>query len=298
MTGQPNSTVQEGADGSASAAQDWSVLIRPHARWFDLRLGELWEYRDLILLFVRRDLIAKYKQTILGPLWHLIKPLFTTVTFTIVFGNVAGISTDGLPKFVFYMAGTVLWSYFSSSLASTANTFVMNAGMFGKVYFPRLAMPISVLITNVVAFGIQFVFFMCFWAYFWWQGSGIEPNWWILLTPILILVMAAIGLGFGIVISSMTTKYRDLSQLVSFGVSLLMYATPIIYPLSAIPEQYRPFVLANPITPLVETFRYAYLGAGTVNLWHLVYSAGFGVCILLVGVLLFNRVERTFTDTV
>lgn len=293
--------VQVAATGAAPTAvddQDWNMVIQPQANWFDLRLGELWRYRDLITLFVRRDFVAKYKQTILGPLWHFINPLFTTITFTIVFGNIAGISTDGLPKFLFYMAGTVTWSYFAKSLTSTSNTFVSNAGMFGKVYFPRLSVPVSLLISNLISFGIQFLLFLAFLGYYFVQGAAVHPNSWVLLTPVLLLLMAGLGLGFGIIVSSMTTKYRDLTQLVSFGVSLLMYATPVIYPLSSIPDKYRLLILLNPITPLIETFRYAYLGAGTVDLWHVLYSAGFTVSVLLVGIVVFRRVERTFMDTI
>lgn len=283
---------------NGSSAADWDIEIRPQASWTDVRLDELWQYRDLIGLFVRRDFIAKYKQTILGPLWHFIQPLFTTVIFTVIFGNVAGISTDGLPKFVFYMAGTVLWNYFSKSITATSNTFIANASMFGKVYFPRLAVPVSILLSNLIAFGIQFLFFLCFLVYFMVDGAPVEPNSWILLTPVLLLMMAGLGLGFGVIVSSLTTKYRDLTQLVSFGVSLLMYACPVIYPLSTIPEQYRWIVVLNPITPIIETFRFAFLGAGTVDLWHLLYSGGFTIVVLVVGVVIFKRVERTFMDTV
>lgn len=242
--------------------------------------------------------MAKYKQTILGPLWHFIQPLFTTITFTIVFGNIAGISTDGLPKFVFYMAGTVMWSYFSTSLTGTSNTFVTNAQMFGKVYFPRLAVPVSVLISNLISFGIQFFFFLCFLAYFALQDAPVDPNRWILFTPVLLLLMAGLGLGFGIIVSALTTKYRDLTQLVKFGVGLLMYATPVIYPLSTIPDEYRTLILLNPLTPLLETFRYAFLGAGTIDTGHLTYSAVCTVVVVLVGIVIFNRIERTFMDTV
>lgn len=275
-----------------------AVVIAPKSDWFDLRLGELWRYRDLIALFVRRDFVATYKQTILGPLWYLVQPLLTTITFTIVFGNIAGISTDGLPKFLFYMAGNVVWSYFSSSLTTTSNTFVSNRSLFGKVYFPRLAVPISQLISNMIKFAIQFGFFLAFIAFFAVQGAPVDPNRWVFATPLLLLMMAGLGLGAGIIASSLTSKYRDLTQLVSFGVSLLMYATPIIYPLSAIPEKWRWLVVLNPMTPIVETFRYAFLGAGTVDVMHLGYTAVFAIVLLGIGMIIFNRVERTFMDTV
>lgn len=249
-------------------------------------------------MFVHRDLVAKYKQTILGPVWHFVKPLLTTLVFTVVFGNIAGISTDGLPKFLFYMAGTVTWGYFANSFTATSNTFVANAGTFGKVYFPRLSVPLSILISNLVSFGIQFSFFLACLLIYSFVGTPVQPNAWIIATPWLLAIMAATGLGFGIIVASLTTKYRDLTQLVSFGVSLLMYATPVIYPLSAIPEQYYILVAANPITAVVETFRFAYLGAGTVSLWHLAYSSTFAASVLVIGVLVFHRIERTFMDTV
>jgi len=278
--------------------QSWDLIIQPQRRLFDLRLAELWRYRDLVMLFVRRDFVSVYKQTILGPLWYLIQPLLTTIIFTIVFGNIAGLPTDGLPEFLFYMSGTVIWSYFAECLNKTSVTFVQNANLFGKVYFPRLAVPVSILLSNLITFTIQFAFFLLFMGYFALRGAAIRPNAWILFTPVLLLIMAGLGLGFGIIISSLTTKYRDLRFLVSFGVQLLMYATPVIYPVSAIPAQFRPLILANPMTPIVETFRYAFLGAGTVNVYHLLYSFGFMVVVVFVGVLIFNRVEQTFMDTV
>ena len=279
-------------------SENWTTIIGPQRDWFDLRLGELWRYRDLIVLFVRRDFVAVYKQTILGPIWHLIGPLLTTITFTVIFGKIARLPTDGLPQFLFYMSGTVVWSYFAACLTSTSGTFIANAGIFGKVYFPRLVVPLSVLLSRLVAFGIQFAQFLIFLAYFVLAGSTVQPNWWILLTPVLLIMMAGLSLGFGIIISSLTTRYRDLQYLVTFGTQLLMYATPVIYPLSAIPDKYRWLILVNPMTPIVETFRFAFLGAGTVNITHLVYSFGFMLGILAIGILIFTRVERTFMDTV
>ncbi len=278
--------------------QSWDLIIQPQRRLFDLRLAELWRYRDLVILFVRRDFVSVYKQTILGPLWYLIQPLLTTIIFTIVFGNIAGLPTDGLPEFLFYMSGTVIWSYFAECLNKTSVTFVQNANLFGKVYFPRLAVPVSILLSNLITFTIQFALFLLFMGYFALRGAAIHPNVWILFTPVLLLMMAGLGLGFGIIISSLTTKYRDLRFLVSFGVQLLMFATPVIYPVSAISGQFRLLILANPMTPIVETFRYAFLGAGIVDVYHLLYSFGFMVMVVFIGVVIFNRVEQTFMDTV
>ncbi|MCE9644883.1 MAG: ABC transporter permease [Chloroflexi bacterium] len=278
---------------------DWSLIIEAQRSLLDLRLGELWRYRDLVLLFVRRDFVAVYKQTILGPLWYLIQPLLTTVTFTVIFGNIASLPTDGLPQFLFYMSGTVVWSYFASCLTKTSETFVQNANLFGKVYFPRLAVPVSILFSNLITFLIQFAMFLLFLLYFVLRGTSIQPNWlWIALSPILILIMAGLGLGFGIIISSLTTKYRDLRFLVTFGVQLLMYATPVIYPVSSIPLRFQWIVLANPMTPIIEAFRIAFLGAGTVNGTHLLYSFGFMLVVVVAGSIIFNRVEQTFMDTV
>jgi lipopolysaccharide transport system permease protein len=292
------SKTQPTSDKSQLDNDEWTMVIRPRGPWFDLRLDELWQYRDLVLLLVRRDFVAQYKQTILGPLWHLLQPLLTTIVFTIVFGRIAQLPTDELPPFLFYMAGNVIWAYFAALLGSTSNTFVANAGIFGKVYFPRLAVPVSLLISRLIGFGIQFSFFLLLLGYFWFSGAPVQPNAWIALTPLLLLLMGGLGLGLGIIISSLTTRYRDLTVLVGFGVQLLMYATPVVYPLSAVPEQYRWLVGANPIAPLVETFRYAYLGAGTVSVGHLAYSVIVMLMLLTVGAAMFNRVERTFMDTV
>ncbi len=278
---------------------EWDMIIEPQRNWLDLRLGELWRYRDLVTLFVRRDFVAAYKQTILGPLWYLIQPLMTTVTFTVIFGKIAGLPTDGLPQFLFYMSGTVVWSYFASCLTKTSDTFVGNAHLFGKVYFPRLAVPVSILISNLITFAIQFATFLVFVLYFLLSGTPIQPNWlWIALSPVLMLMMAGLGLGFGIIISSLTTKYRDLRFLVQFGVQLLMYATPVIYPASSIPDGFQWVIQLNPMTPIVEAFRFAFLGAGTVNGSHLSYSFGFMLVVVLLGSLIFNHVEQTFMDTV
>ncbi len=278
--------------------EEWNLVIKPKRHLLDIDFKDIWKYRDLIVLFVRRDFVAKYKQTVLGPLWFLIQPILTTLMYLIVFGNIAKISTDGLPKMLFYLSGIVGWTYFSTCLTTTSNTFIANAGIFGKVYFPRLTLPISIVISNLVQFFIQLLLLGAFMLYFGLTGANFQPNIYILLLPALVILMAALGLGFGIIISSLTTKYRDLTNLVSFGVQLWMYATPVIYPLSTIPEDYRIYLLANPLTPIIETFRYALLGAGTLNWMHLLYSLGFTIVVLTLGVLLFNKVEQTFMDTV
>ncbi len=276
----------------------WDMVIGPQRNLFDLRLRELWHARDLILLFVRRDFVAGYKQTILGPLWYLIQPLLTTIVFTVIFGNIAKLPTDGLPPFLFYMSGTVIFAYFASCLSKTSDTFVSNANMFGKVYFPRLSVPVSILISNLIAFVIQFGFFLVFLLYFLLRGTPMHTNWWVLLTPVLLLMMAGLGLGFGIIVSSLTTKYRDLRFLVQFGVQLLQYVTPVIYPLSAMSPKYQALIRLNPLTSVVEAFRYAYLGSGSVDLLQLGYSLAVMVIAIAVGVVIFNRVEATFMDTV
>ena len=277
---------------------EWDLIIRPQRAWWDLRLDDLWRYRDLIWLMVWRDFVSVYKQTILGPLWYLIQPIITTVVFTVIFGNIAKLSTDGLPPFLFYMAGNTIWSYFSACLMSTSNTFTSNAGIFGKVYFPRLSIPISTIFSNLISSGIRFGVFVVFLIYFMLTGSAVHPNLWILSLPILLLIMAGLGLGLGIIVSSLTTKYRDLQQLVGFGVQLLMYATPVIYPLSTVQGNWRLLILANPMTPIIEIFRLAFLGTSSIDPVFLIYSFGYMLVVLLIGVLVFNRVENTFMDTV
>lgn len=276
----------------------WDLVLEPPRGWFALHLRDLWKYRDLAGLFVRRDFVATYKQTILGPLWHIIQPLLTTLMFTVVFGRIAGLPTDNVPQFVFYMAGTTVWNYFAQCLTRTSNTFIANAGIFGKVYFPRMVVPVSVVASQLIAFAIQFIFFLSVYALFWARGAPIHPNWAVALLPVLLLLMAGMGLGFGVIISSLTTKYRDLQVLVAFGVQLWMYATPVIYPLSTMGAKYRWLIVANPMSAVVETFRYAFFGTGTFSWVYLGYSAGFTVVLLLAGMALFNRVERTFMDTV
>jgi lipopolysaccharide transport system permease protein len=284
---------------SQSAAEQWDLIIRPKTGWFDLHLVDLWRYRDLTAMFVWRDFVAQYKQTILGPLWHIIQPLFTTLIFTVVFGKMAKLSTDDLPPLLFYLGGVTCWSYFADCVNRTSLTFINNAGIFGKVYFPRLSVPVSLVISGMIKFGIQFALFLAFAVFYWAQRAGVHPNAAIALTPLLVLLMAGLSLGAGIIVSALTTRYRDLQQLVAFGVQLMMFATPVVYPLSMIGGgSFRWLILANPMTPIVETFRYAYLGSGTFDVAYLCYSAGFTAAILLLGIVLFNHVERTFMDTV
>ncbi len=283
---------------STTQQQEWDLVITPRKKWYDLQLGDVWRYRDLIALFVRRDFVSRYKQTILGPLWLIIQPILNSLVFTVVFGNIARLSTDGLPPMLFYMSGTVLWSYFSNCLTGTSQTFIQNAHLFGKVYFPRLVMPISIVISAMINLAIQFALFMGFRTYFAASGAAISFTSWAWTLPLLILLMAGLGLGFGIIVSSLTTKYRDLNYLVGFGVSLWMYATPVLYPVSSIPENWRWVALVNPITPIVETFRAGFLGQGTVSWARLGYSAAFMLVVLFIGAVIFNRVEKTFIDTV
>lgn len=276
----------------------WTRIIRPQRGWFDIDWVELFRYRDLVFLFVRRNFVSLYKQTILGPLWFLLQPLFSTIVFTVVFGNIAQISTDGLPRMLFYMAGVVTWNYFSGCLQQTSNTFIANAGIFGKVYFPRLTVPLSLVITSLLQFLIQFGLFLAFLGYFYLRGASLRPNAWLLFTPVLLAQMAALGLGVGIIVSSLTTRYRDLSFLIGFGVQLWMYATPVVYPLSAVPVRWQWLLALNPMTAIVETFRHGFLGGGTLRPAFLGLSAGITLLLLFVGLLLFGRAEKTFMDTV
>lgn len=278
--------------------EQWTTIIRPVSGWFNFNLTEIWKYRDLIALFVRRDFVATYKQTILGPLWFLIQPLFSSVVFTIIFGKIAKIPTDGLPPMLFYMAGIVSWNYFSNCMTNTANTFTANANIFGKVYFPRLAVPVSVIIINLATFAIQFALFLCFLFYFMMRGVPIHTSPWILLMPLLIIQMGVLGLGIGIIVSSLTTKYRDLTFVVGFGTQLWMYATPIVYPMSQIPEKWQWLYALNPMAAIVETFRFAFLGAGSINANALLISLCMTLMLFSIGVVLFSRIEKTFMDTV
>jgi lipopolysaccharide transport system permease protein len=272
--------------------------IAPQSSLIDLKLKETWNYRDLLTLLVKRDFISFYKQTILGPLWFFIQPVFTTITFTIIFGNLAGISTDGLPQPLFYMAGVTAWNYFAECLTKTSTVFKDNANIFGKVYFPRLIMPFSIVLSNLIKFGVQFLLFILMLLYYKSTGSLFSPNGYILLFPLLVLLMAALGLGLGMIISAMTTKYRDLAFLVTFGVQLLMYATTVIYPLSAAPEKYRFLIVLNPMTGIIETFRYGFLGTGSFSWETLAYTSIITLVLLITGIIIFNKVEKDFVDTV
>jgi len=273
-------------------------IIQPRKNLLDLRLKELIRYYDLLVLFVKRDIVVTYKQTILGPLWFFIQPILTTLVFTVVFGNIAGISTDGIPQPLFYMSGIVIWNFFADCFMKTSNTFVTNAGLFGKVYFPRIIQPLSVVISNGLKFLIQFGLFLILYAYYLIKGVPVTPNGYILLFPFLLVLMALLGLGFGLIFSSLTTKYRDLTFLIQFGVQLLMYATPIIYPLSEIPEKYRFLIWGNPVSHIIETFKYSFLGQGMFTLAGLLYSTVFTLVILFIGISIFNKTEKTCIDTV
>ncbi len=277
---------------------EWTEEIKPKSSIVSLNLDELWRYRDLLMMFVRRDVVAVYKQTILGPIWFFVQPIFTTIVFVVVFGNIAAISTDGLPMPLFYMSGIVLWNYFSECFNKTATTFRDNAGIFGKVYFPRLIMPLSVVVSSMLKLLIQLLLLLCFWLWYYWQGVAFVTNGALLLLPLLIVLMALLGLGSGLIITSLTTKYRDLTFLVAFGVQLLMYATPVIYPASSVPEKYRMLIEYNPLSAIIETFRYGLLGKGGFSWTSLSYSMGFTLVVLLSGIVVFNRVERNFMDTV
>jgi lipopolysaccharide transport system permease protein len=286
----------------ATSAESWDLEIKPQSHLLDINLKEVWKYRDLLWMFVKRDFTAQYKQTILGPLWHFIQPLFTTIVFLVVFTNIAKISTDGVPPVLFYMSGITIWNYFSSCLNATSNTFVANAGIFGKVYFPRLVIPLSTVMSNIVKFGIQFLLLLA--VMLWYKISSTslnlsQPLSTLVLIPAIIAIMAGLGLGLGIIISSMTTKYRDLTVLIGFAVQLLMYATPVVYPLSTITsDKLRFWITLNPLTPLLEAFRYAMLGVGSFDVASFGYSIGFMVITLFIGLLIFSKVEKTFMDTV
>lgn len=272
--------------------------IQPHDSLLDLRLSEIWRYRDLLVLFVRRDFVSKYKQTILGPLWFFIQPIFQTITLSVVFGGMAKLSTDGIPPVLFYLAGITAWNYFSNCLRTTSNTFTTNAGLFGKVYFPRAITPLSVIVSNLIQFGIGLFLFLLIYGYFWLTGYTLKPNLTLLLLPLLVVLMGLMGLGLGMLVSALTTKYRDLQFLVEFGVQLLMYATPVILPLSAIPAKYQSLMLINPMTGVIETFKYGFFGTGAFSWGLLGYSAGFTIVILLVGLVVFNYTEKNFMDVV
>lgn len=278
--------------------ENWDLTIKPYSKWYNLRLNEIFKYKDLLVLFVRRDFVSVYKQTILGPIWFFIQPIITALTFTVIFGNLANISTDGLPQVLFYLCGITLWNYFSETLTKTADTFTANANIFGKVYFPRMIVPLSVVVSNLIKLGVQFILFIAVWIYFLFSKDSIHPNWALMLVPFLIILIGFLGLSFGIIISSLTTKYRDLKFLVTFGVQLMMYASPIVYPLSIVPEKYKWIILANPVTSIIETFKFAFMGVGVFNWWHLAYSTLFTIILFFIGMIIFHKVEKSFMDTV
>lgn len=277
--------------------QKWTETIETHHSLFDLKLKEVWRYKDLIYMFVKRDFISSFKQTILGPIWFFINPILTTIVYLIVFGKIANLSTDGTPPILFYLAGVTLWNYFSSCLLGTSSTFVGNANMFGKVYFPRLVTPISIVISNLMRLGVQFLLFILGWLYYFSKGE-VHPNMWILATPFLIFLMAIFALGVGMIFSSLTTKYKDLTMLLGFGVSLYMYATPVIYPTSALPGIFKKLSFYNPLTGIFECFKYAWFGAGDFSPLMLGISSAIIFLLFLVGIVIFNKIEKSFMDTV
>jgi lipopolysaccharide transport system permease protein len=278
---------------------EWDLVIQPRNKWYDLRLKEIWRYRDLLFLFVKRDFVSVYKQTVMGPVWFFLQPLITTLTFTFIFKTIASISTDGIPGPLFYISGLTLWTFFADCLNKTAETFTSNAGVFSKVYFPRMVAPLSIVISNMIKLGVQFVLFLLFWFYYLFSGEEIHPHYSaFVLLPFLVLLMAGMGLGFGLLISSLTTKYKDLKFLVGFGVQLLMYASSVVLPLSVVPKQLKWLILLNPIISIIETFKYAFLGVGEFNLTGLLYSTVFCIVLIVIGFIVFGRVERSFVDTV
>ena len=283
--------------------ETYTTVIQAKSRGLNLNLKELWRYRDLIFLFVKRSFVTRYKQTILGPAWAIIQPLLTTVVFTVVFGNIAGLGAQGVPSFVFFFSGTMLWTYFSTCLTGTANTFIGNRGILGKVYFPRLVMPVSGTLTHLITFAIQLFFFACFLVYYLLTGENVHPNLYALMLPLLLIQLAMLGLGVGVIISALTTKYRDLSMLTGFGVSLWMYGTPVAYDMEAMGAfatggKYHALYMLNPVTSIVNIFRYGFLGIGQIEWMY--YGIGWIVTVLflLLGIMMFNRVERTFMDTI
>ena len=280
------------------APEHWDLEIKPSGHLFDLHLKDLWNYRDLLWLMVRRDFVSFYKQTVFGPLWFFIQPIITTFIFTIIFGRLARISTEGAPPVLFYLSATVAWNYFADCLTKTSTVFRDNAGIFGKVYFPRLVIPLSIIFSNLVKFSVQFILLLIMLSWSLYKHENVHPNIYILLFPVILLLMAMLGLGTGLIVTAMTTKYRDLAFLVAFGVQLVMYATPVIYPLSAAPEKYKTLISLNPMTGLIETFRYGFLGSGKFYANAFIYSIIASIVLFLVGLITFNKVEKNFIDTV
>ena len=280
--------------------ENYDLIIRPKRHAFDINFKEIWAYRDLLKMFVKRDIITVYKQTVLGPIWFIVQPIMTTLIYIVVFGNIAKISTDGVPQPLFYLAGITIWNYFAESFNTTAKTFTENAAIFGKVYFPRLIMPFAKVTSGLIKFGIQFILFMAIYLYYIFSGdNSVNPNWHIALLPIYLLLMASYGLGAGIIFTSLTTKYRDLTFLLAFGVQLLMYASPVIYPVSTIESPtLRALVMYNPFTPILEGFKYAFLGSGQFSWFSLGYSAAIAIILLVSGIVIFHKTERNFIDTV
>ncbi len=278
--------------------KDYNTVIKPKDKLLQIDFKEIWQYRDLYSMFVKRDIITQYKQTVLGPVWFFIQPAITTIMYMIVFGGIANIPTDGLPEPMFYLAGIVCWQYFSDCLNKTSSTFTANQGIFGKVYFPRLIVPLATVSSNLVRMGIQFLLFIAVYIFYVLSGVPVAPNIYILLLPLLVLMLAGLSLGFGIIISSMTTKYRDMTILFSFIVQLWMYATPIIYPLSTMSPKKQAFMILNPVTSIVETFKFGTMGVGTFSWGALAYSFGFMIVLLVIGIVVFNKVQRSFMDTV
>ena len=277
--------------------QQWTETIESSHSLFDLKLAEVWRYKDLVYMFVKRDFVSEFKQTVLGPIWFFINPIFTTLVYVVVFGNIAGLSTDGAPKVLFYLSGVTLWNYFSNCLTRTSGVFRDNASIFGKVYFPRLVMPLTIVISNLMKFGVQFALFISFLIYYMIKGE-VQPNIWILATPFIIILMAAFALGTGMIFSALTTKYRDLQMLLGFGISLFMYATPVIYPLSSLSGIWKTVALYNPLTGIFECFKYGWLGVGDFSVTILLISTVIIFIILAIGTLIFNKVEKGFMDTV
>ncbi|MBE4950135.1 MULTISPECIES: ABC transporter permease [Chryseobacterium] len=277
--------------------QTWTETIDADHSLFDLKLKEVWRYKDLVYMFVKRDFVSSFKQTVLGPIWFFINPILTTIVYLVIFGKIAQLSTDGAPPLLFYLGGVTLWNYFSSSLLATSSTFTGNAGIFGKVYFPRLVTPISIVISNLMRFGVQLILFIIVWAYYLSKGQ-VHPNIWVLATPFLVILMALFALGVGMIFSSLTTKYKDLSMLLGFGISLYMYATPVIYPTSALRGIFKKIALYNPLTGIFECFKYAWIGVGDFSPAMLAISTGIILILLMIGIVVFNKVEKTFMDTV
>ncbi|MDB6150286.1 MAG: ABC-type polysaccharide/polyol phosphate export system, permease component [Chthoniobacter sp.] len=288
----------EPAELTAEDLSEWSTVITPARGWFDLRLAQVWEYRDLIYLFFRRDFVASYKQTILGPFWFFAQPVMTTLVFWVIFGRIGKIVTKGVPQFLFFMAGIILWNFFSSCLIRTATTFTANSGLFGKVYFPRLTVPLSVVLTNLATFGFQFVMFLAFFAVAWWLGVPVHPNWRLIILPVLLLEMAALAIGVGCIVAALTVRYRDFAVIIQFGVQLWMYASCVVFPLALIEPKTRIWFILNPMVPIIESFRYAFIGYGVIQLWELVLSMGITLVLFFGGIVMFSRVERTHLDSI